>query len=202
MPAGVRSVSSPTTAGSGLPAWAPQGGPAEVPDPEPLGTLRLHRGWLQRSRRSRPFPGTGTPRNGSPSAFRESPASAQATSLRAWRLESAGELDTCPSSNGGSGLRAHCRSERITAMTWVGLRCRVRINPPLPELSVDLRTRVNDVEHRATSGTRKVGHSPRVQRACSSPIDELEGIAGRGGRPGRGRPSRREAVDNASAGED
>ena len=32
----------------------------------------------------------------------------------------------------------------ITSASWVGLRCRVRIEPALPELSVDLRTQVGD----------------------------------------------------------
>lgn len=60
----------------------------------------------------------------------------------------------------------------ITAVTWVGLRCRVRIDPPRPELSVDLRTRVNDVDSSA-SGTRQVDAEGAASLLVAD--DELEG---------------------------
>ena len=60
----------------------------------------------------------------------------------------------------------------ITAVTWVGLRCRVRINPPRPELSVDLRTRVNDADSSA-SGTRQVDAEGAASLLVAD--DELEG---------------------------
>ena len=43
----------------------------------------------------------------------------------------------------------------ITAVTWVGMRCRVRIDPARPGFSVDLRTHVNDADSSA-SGARPV----------------------------------------------
>ena len=43
----------------------------------------------------------------------------------------------------------------IAAVSWVGLRCRVRIEAAQPGLSVDLRTRVND-EASSASGARAV----------------------------------------------
>ena len=60
----------------------------------------------------------------------------------------------------------------ITAVTWVGLRCRVRIDPPRPGLSVDLRTHVNDVDSSA-SGARQVD----TEGAASLLVvdDEMEG---------------------------
>ena len=60
----------------------------------------------------------------------------------------------------------------ITAVTWVGLRCRVRIDPPRPELSVDLRTHVNDVDSSA-SGARQVDAEGAASLLVAD--DELEG---------------------------
>ena len=60
----------------------------------------------------------------------------------------------------------------ITAVTWVGLRCRVRIDPPRPELSVDLRTHVNDADSSA-SGTRQVDAEGAASLLVAD--DELEG---------------------------
>ncbi|MDD9979911.1 MAG: BREX-1 system phosphatase PglZ type B [Gammaproteobacteria bacterium] len=60
----------------------------------------------------------------------------------------------------------------ITAVTWVGLRCRVRINPPRPELSVDLRTRVNDPDSSA-SEARQVDAEGAASLLVAD--DELEG---------------------------
>lgn len=60
----------------------------------------------------------------------------------------------------------------ITAVTWVGLRCRVRIDPPRPELSVDLRTRVNDADSSA-SGARQVDTEGAASLLVAD--DDLEG---------------------------
>ena len=60
---------------------------------------------------------------------------------------------------------------RITAVSWVGLRCRVRIDPARPGLSVDLRTRVNDPESSA-SEARQVDAQGAVSLLV--PDDELE----------------------------
>ena len=60
----------------------------------------------------------------------------------------------------------------ITAVTWVGLRCRVRIDPPRPGLSVDLRTHVNDADSSA-SGARQVDAEGAASLLVAD--DELEG---------------------------
>jgi len=60
----------------------------------------------------------------------------------------------------------------ITAVTWVGLRCRVRIDPSRPGLSVDLRTRVNDPQSSA-SEARQVDAEGAASLLV--PDDELEG---------------------------
>ena len=60
----------------------------------------------------------------------------------------------------------------ITAVTWVGLRCRVRIDPARPGLSVDLRTHVNDAES-STSGPRQVDSEGAASLLVAD--DELEG---------------------------
>ena len=60
----------------------------------------------------------------------------------------------------------------ITAVTWVGLRCRVRIDPARPGLSVDLRTRVNDPDSSA-SEARQVDAEGAASLLV--PDDELEG---------------------------
>ena len=82
--------------------WTPQGGPAEVPDPEPLGTLRLHRGRLHGPGADRSLVlecgGTGRRRPGNRLLRRRQ-------RVRAWRLEPAGESDTCTASHGGRGFR-------------------------------------------------------------------------------------------------
>ena len=44
---------------------------------------------------------------------------------------------------------------RITDLSWVGFRCRVRVEPVLPGLSVDLRTRIGDANSSVTT-TRPV----------------------------------------------
>ena len=40
---------------------------------------------------------------------------------------------------------------RITDLSWVGFRCRVRVEPVLPGLSVDLRTRIGDANSSVTT---------------------------------------------------
>ena len=60
----------------------------------------------------------------------------------------------------------------ITVVTWVGLRCRVRIDPARPGFSVDLRTRVNDADSSA-SGARPVDAEGAASLLVAD--DELEG---------------------------
>jgi len=60
----------------------------------------------------------------------------------------------------------------IAAVSWVGLRCRVRIDPARPGLSVDLRTRVNDPDSTA-SEARQVDADGAASLLV--PNDELEG---------------------------
>ncbi len=60
----------------------------------------------------------------------------------------------------------------ITAVSWVGLRCRVRIDPARPGLSVDLRTHVNDADSSA-GGARQADAEGAASLLV--PDDELEG---------------------------
>ena len=60
----------------------------------------------------------------------------------------------------------------ISAVTWVGMRCRVRIDPARPGLSVDLRTRVNDADSSA-SEARPVDAEGAASLLVAD--DELEG---------------------------
>ena len=60
----------------------------------------------------------------------------------------------------------------ITAATWVGMRCRVRIDPARPGLSVDLRTRVNDADS-SVSEMRQVDAEGAASLLVAD--DELEG---------------------------
>ena len=62
----------------------------------------------------------------------------------------------------------------IAAVSWVGLRCRVRIEAAQPGLSVDLRTRVND-EASSASGARAVDADGAASLLVAD--DELEGIS-------------------------
>ena len=62
----------------------------------------------------------------------------------------------------------------ITSVTWAGLRCRVRIDPARPGLSVDLRTRVNDADSSA-SGTRQVDAEGTASLLVAD--DEFEGTS-------------------------
>ena len=60
----------------------------------------------------------------------------------------------------------------ITSVNWVGLRCRVRIDPARPGFSVDLRTHVNDADS-STSGPRQVDAEGTASLLVAD--DELEG---------------------------
>ena len=60
----------------------------------------------------------------------------------------------------------------IAAVTWIGMRCRVRIDPALPGLSVDLRTRVNDADS-SVSEMRQVDSEGAASLLVAD--DELEG---------------------------
>ena len=60
----------------------------------------------------------------------------------------------------------------ITSVNWVGLRCRVRIDPARPGLSVDLRTRVNDADS-GVSEMRQVDAEGAASLLVAD--DELEG---------------------------
>ena len=63
-------------------------------------------------------------------------------------------------------------SASITALSWVGLRCRVRIDAAQPGLSVDLRTRVND-ESSSAAGARSVDADGAASLLVAN--DDLEG---------------------------
>ena len=71
-----------------------------------------------------------------------------------------------------AGAGAATVEASITAVTWVGLRCRVRVDPARPGLSVDLRTRVNDPDSSA-SKARQVDAEGAASLLV--PNDELEG---------------------------
>ena len=63
-------------------------------------------------------------------------------------------------------------SVRIAAVSWVGMRCRVRIEAPAPGLSVDLRTRVNEPGS-SVSGVRPVEAGGAASLLVAD--DDLEG---------------------------
>ena len=73
-----------------------------------------------------------------------------------------------------AGVVSTTEDASITAVTWVGLRCRVRIDPARPGLSVDLRTRVNDADSSA-SGTRQVDAEGTASLLVAD--DEFEGTS-------------------------
>ena len=62
----------------------------------------------------------------------------------------------------------------IRAVTWVGMRCRVRIDPARPGLSVDLRTRVNDA-YSSASEARPVDAEGAASLLVAD--DDLEGTS-------------------------
>ena len=60
----------------------------------------------------------------------------------------------------------------FTAVSWIGLRCRVRVDTPSPVLSVDLRTRVNDADS-SVSGARPLDADGVASLLVAD--DDLEG---------------------------
>ena len=71
-----------------------------------------------------------------------------------------------------TGAKSAKAGASITAVSWAGLRCRVRIDAAQPGLSVDLRTQINDADSSA-AGVRPVD----VDGAASLLVanDDLEG---------------------------
>ena len=72
----------------------------------------------------------------------------------------------------GAGAGLAKKSVNIVAVSWVGLRCRVRLDAPSPGLSVDLRTRVNDADSSVT-GARPVDADGVVSLLVAD--DDFEG---------------------------
>ncbi len=62
---------------------------------------------------------------------------------------------------------------RISAVSWVGLRCRVRVDATQTGLSVDLRTRIGDA-HSSVSGLRSVDDEGAASLLAAD--DEVEGM--------------------------
>ena len=62
---------------------------------------------------------------------------------------------------------------RIAALSWIGLRCRVRLDDVRPGLAVDLRTRVNDADSSVSGGIRAVDDEGAASLLV--PDDEHEG---------------------------
>ena len=62
---------------------------------------------------------------------------------------------------------------RIAALSWIGLRCRVRLDGVRPGLAVDLRTRVNDADSSVSGGIRAVDDEGAASLLV--PDDEHEG---------------------------
>ena len=71
-----------------------------------------------------------------------------------------------------SGVTSSAVSAGIVAAGWVGLRCRVRIEPAREGFSVDLRTRVNDADS-SVSGARPVDAEGAASLLVAD--DDLEG---------------------------
>ena len=71
-----------------------------------------------------------------------------------------------------AGAGAASADVSLIAVHWVGMRCRVRIDPARPGLSVDLRMRVNDADSSA-SGARPVDAEGAASLLVAD--DELEG---------------------------
>ena len=71
-----------------------------------------------------------------------------------------------------SGFTSSAAGASIVAVAWVGLRCRVRIDPAREGLSIDLRTRVNDAGSSA-SGARPIDTKGAASLLVAD--DDLEG---------------------------
>ena len=72
-----------------------------------------------------------------------------------------------------AGAGAAGAEVRIAAVSWIGLRCRVRLDGARPGLAVDLRTRVNDADSSVSGGTRAVDGEGAASLLV--PDDEHEG---------------------------
>ena len=74
----------------------------------------------------------------------------------------------------GTGGQAKQAQIQIAAVSWVGLRCRVRIEPAAPGLSVDLRAQVGDAAS-SVSQPRPVGSDGAAGLLVAN--DDLEGVS-------------------------
>ncbi|MCY4451357.1 MAG: BREX-1 system phosphatase PglZ type B [Immundisolibacterales bacterium] len=72
----------------------------------------------------------------------------------------------------GAGADHATTSVGFAPVSWIGLRCRVRVDTPSPGLSVDLRTRVNDPDS-TVSGARPVDADGVASLLVAD--DDLEG---------------------------
>ena len=72
-----------------------------------------------------------------------------------------------------AGAGAARAEVRIAALSWIGLRCRVRLDDVRPGLAVDLRTRVNDADSSVSGGIRAVDDEGAASLLV--PDDEHEG---------------------------
>ena len=72
-----------------------------------------------------------------------------------------------------AGAGAARAEVRIAAVSWIGLRCRVRLDGARPGLAVDLRTRVNDADSSVSGGIRAVDGEGAASLLV--PDDEHEG---------------------------
>ena len=73
----------------------------------------------------------------------------------------------------GAGAGAARTEARIVAVSWIGLRCRVRVDGARPGFAVDLRTRVNDADSSVSGGIRAVDEEGAASLLV--PDDEYEG---------------------------
>ena len=74
----------------------------------------------------------------------------------------------------GTGGQAKQAQIQIAAVSWIGLRCRVRIEPAAPGLSVDLRAQVGDAAS-SISQPRPVGNDGAAGLLVAN--DDLEGAS-------------------------
>ena len=73
----------------------------------------------------------------------------------------------------GAGRGAGARTARVAAVSWAGLRCRVRIDEAGTGFAVDLRTRINDADSSVIGGARPVDDGGAASLLV--PDDEQEG---------------------------
>ena len=74
----------------------------------------------------------------------------------------------------GAGGQAKQAQIQIAAVSWIGLRCRVRIKPAMPDLSVELRTQVADAAS-SISQPKPVGNDGATGLLVAN--DDLEGAS-------------------------